>query len=107
LVLDQVNVALPPTTILDGAAANETVGIAGGVTARVPLVARVPVQPPEALQAVAFLADQLRVELPPKLMVFGVAVNVTVGIPGGWTVSTADDEADPPAPLQVRVYVTW
>jgi hypothetical protein len=74
-----------------------------GDTATEPLVARVPVQPPEALQAVAFLDDQLRVELPPELIVTGVAVNVTIGIPDAWTVSTADDEADPPAPLQVRV----
>jgi hypothetical protein len=32
LLLDQVNVALPPTVILDGVAANETVGTGGGVT---------------------------------------------------------------------------
>ena len=31
LVLDHVNVALPPTVILDGVATNETVGTAGGV----------------------------------------------------------------------------
>jgi hypothetical protein len=77
--------------------------VPAGDTARVPLVARAPVQPLEALQAVAFLADQLSVELPPEVIVSGVAVNVTVGIPDGWTVSTADDEADPPAPLQVSV----
>jgi hypothetical protein len=78
-----------------------------GDTAKEPLVARAPVQPPEALQAVAFLVDQLSVALPPEVIVTGVAVNVTVGIPDGWTVSTADDEAEPPPPLQVRVYVTW
>jgi hypothetical protein len=78
-----------------------------GDTAKEPLVPGAPVQPPEALQAVAFLVDQLSVELPPELIVTGVAVNATVGIPDAWTVSTADDEADPPAPLQVRVYVTW
>jgi hypothetical protein len=32
LVLDQTKVALPPTTILEGAAANETVGTTGGLT---------------------------------------------------------------------------
>jgi hypothetical protein len=32
---------------------------------------------------------------------------VTVGIPGVRTVSTADDEAVPPAPRQVRAYVMW
>jgi len=32
LVLDQVNVALPPIVILDGVAASETVGAGGGVT---------------------------------------------------------------------------
>jgi len=110
LVLDQVKVALPPTVILDGVATNETVGTAGGVTeivadaceepvaptqvseyvvvlvgdtAKEPLVARAPVQPTEELQAVAFLVDQLSVELPPVVMAIGVAVNVTVGIPDG------------------------
>jgi hypothetical protein len=38
LVLDHVNVALPPTAILDGVATNETVGTAGGVPATVILV---------------------------------------------------------------------
>jgi len=77
-----------------------------GETAKEPLVASAPVHPPDELQAVAFLVDQLSVEVPPKPMVLGVALNVTLGIPDGWTVSTADDEAEPPAPLQVRVYVT-
>jgi hypothetical protein len=56
--------------------------------------------------AAAFVADPSSVELPSEPMVIGVAVDVSVAIPAGWTVSTADDEADPPAPLQVRVYVT-
>lgn len=130
-MLDQLNVALPPTAILAGVAASETVGTAGGVTATVadawdepvgpvqvsayvvvaagdtarePPVPRPPVQPPEAMQAVAFLVDQFSMEIPPELMVLGVADNVTAGVPDGWTVSTADDdEADPAAPLQVRV----
>ena len=74
-----------------------------GDIAREPLVPRAPVQLPEAMQVVAFLVDQFSTETPPELMVFGVADNVTVGVPDGWTVSTADDEADPAAPLQVRV----
>jgi hypothetical protein len=44
-----------------------------------PLVAMLPDHPPEAVQAVAFVADQLKVELPPLATVLGLAVKVTVG----------------------------
>jgi len=62
---------------------SEYVVVLVGDTAKEPLVARAPVQPTEELQAVAFLVDQLSVELPPVVMAIGVAVNVTVGIPDG------------------------
>jgi hypothetical protein len=38
-----------------------------------------------------------------ETVVDGVAGSVAAGVPDGWTVSMADDEADPAAPLQVRV----
>jgi len=39
------------------------------VTLSVPLIASAPVQPPLAVQDVAFVLDQVRVELPPEEMV--------------------------------------
>jgi hypothetical protein len=44
-----------------------------------PLVALLPDQPLLAVQAVAFLADQVRVELPPEAIVLGLALRLTVG----------------------------
>lgn len=65
-----------------------------------PLVARVPDHPPLAVQAVAFVADHVRVELLPLTTLLGLAVNVTVGA-GAVTVTVADCEALPPLPVQV------
>jgi len=48
----------------------------------VPLVASVPVQPPPAVQEVAFVLDQVRVELLPEAIVVSLAVSVTVGATG-------------------------
>lgn len=50
-----------------------------GLTVNVPLVASVPVHPPLAVHDVAFVLDQVRVELPPGVIVVGLAVRVTVG----------------------------
>ena len=73
-----------------------------GETTRVPLVASVPVQPPEAVHDVALVLDHVNVELPPEAMVVGFAVSVTVG--AGDTVTVAEAGADvPPVPLQVSV----
>ncbi len=47
--------------------------------AREPLVAMLPDQPPEAVQAVALVVDQVRVELPPLATVLGLAPRATVG----------------------------
>jgi hypothetical protein len=61
----------------------------------------VPDHAPPAVHEVAFVEDQVRVELPPLATVLGLALNVTVGA-GVATVTVADCEALPPVPLQVR-----
>ena len=65
-----------------------------------PLEALVPDQAPEAVQAVALLADQAKVELLPLAIVLGLADNATVGA-GGVTDTVFDCVALPPAPVQV------
>jgi len=107
-VLDQVSVDFPPAAIDAGLALRVTVGagiatrvtvveawpvppapvqerlyvvVAVGDTESVPLVASAPVQPPEAVHAVAFVLDQVRVELPPAAIDAGLAPSVTVGAP--------------------------
>ena len=73
-----------------------------GVTPSAPLIASAPVQPPLAVQEVAFVLDQVRVELPPEEMVVGLADSVTVGAGATVTVVLAGDVV-PPAPVQVSV----
>jgi hypothetical protein len=75
-----------------------------GDTARVPLVARAPVQPPEAVHDVALAEDQLRVELPPEVIADALADRLTVGagIAATVTVALAGDEV-PWAPVQANV----
>ena len=52
-----------------------------GDTARVPLVAFVPVQPPEAMHEVALVEDQVTVEiLPGVILVEARLKNATVGV---------------------------
>jgi hypothetical protein len=67
-----------------------------------PLVAMLPLQAPEAVQAAALVDDQERVELPPLEIVLGLAPRLTVGA-GAVTVTVADCPALPPAPVQVKV----
>ena len=67
-----------------------------------PLVASLPLQPPEAVQEVAFLDDQDSAELLPLAIVLGLALKLTVGA-GEVTVTVADCAALPPAPVQVSV----
>ncbi len=50
-----------------------------GDTARVPLIAFVPVQLPEAVHEVALVEDQVTVETLPEVMLVGLAENATVG----------------------------
>ena len=71
-----------------------------------PLVASLPFHPPEAVQEVAFVDDQDRVELLPLAMVLGLALKLTVGA-GEVTVTVADCAALPPVPVQVSVYVAF
>jgi hypothetical protein len=67
-----------------------------------PLIASVPLQPPEAVHEVALLDDQRSVAVAPLATVLGVAVRVTDGA-GVVTETVADCAALPPAPLQVSV----
>jgi len=52
-----------------------------GDTARVPLVAFIPVQPPPAVQKAALVEDQVTVAILPEVMLVGLAENATVGPP--------------------------
>lgn len=65
-----------------------------------PLVALLPDQPPEAVQAVTLAEDHVRVALPPEAMVLGLALMVTVGVAEA-TDTVADCVALPPNPVQV------
>jgi hypothetical protein len=67
-----------------------------------PLVASLPLQPPEAAQELAFVDDQVSVDAAPLLTVVGFPVSVTVGV-GVVTVTVTDCEALPPVPLHVNV----
>jgi hypothetical protein len=69
-----------------------------------PLIALVPDQAPEAVQEVALLEDQLNVALPPLETLVGLALSETLGAAAD-TVTVADCVADPPAPVQVSVYL--
>ena len=130
LVVDQVSVDFPPlvtevglalrVTLGDGAFTLTTVDCAAlppapvhvrvyvvlavraGVV-RVPCVALVPVQPPEAVHEVALVEDQVSVALEPLVTVEGLALKVTVG-EAAFTETVTDCDAVPPAPVQVRVY---
>ena len=68
-----------------------------------PLTGLAPDQDPEAVQAVALVADQVSVALLPLATVLGLAASVTVGT-GCVTETVADCAALlPPAPVQVRI----
>jgi len=69
----------------------------------VPLVASDPLQPPLAVQEVALVLDQVRVELLPDAIVTGLADKLTVGAGVAETVTVALAEPDPPDPVQVSV----
>jgi hypothetical protein len=68
----------------------------------VPRTALAPDQPPPALQAVAFMEDQVNVELPPLAIALGPTLKLTVGA-GAVTETVADCIELPPAPTQVNV----
>jgi hypothetical protein len=67
-----------------------------------PLVASVPLQPPEAAQAVALVELHVRVALAPFATLAGLAVSETVGALTE-VVTVAVCDAEPPGPEQVKV----
>jgi hypothetical protein len=71
-----------------------------------PEVALPPDQPPEAVQEVASVEDQVSVDDPPLVIDVGFAASDTVGTGGGGgvpdTVTVADALALPPEPVQAR-----
>jgi hypothetical protein len=125
-----VKVDALPLVTLEGLALNDTVGAGGADTVTVadceadppapvqvkvnfvvavsaavdcePAVDSDPLQPPEAVQAVALVDDHVNAEVAPLLMVVGFAVKVTAGV-GAVTDTVADCAALPPLPLQVKV----
>src|ERR1700743_3467849 len=56
------------------------------------------------MQDVALADVHVTVEAPPLLTLVGVALNDTVGAGGAETVTVADCDAEPPAPVHVNVY---
>jgi hypothetical protein len=67
-----------------------------------PLVDSLPLQPFEAVQDVAFVVDQVSIEVAPLVTVVGLALKVTAGAEVV-TDTVADCAALPPAPVQVSV----
>jgi hypothetical protein len=65
-----------------------------------PLVASDPLQLSEAVQEVALVVDQVRVELLPLTTLLGLAVKVTV-VAGEVTETVVDCDALPPLPVHV------
>ena len=65
-----------------------------------PLIDLLPDQPPEAVQEVALVDDQLNVEALPPAIVLGLAFKLTVAA-AAVTETVADCVALPPVPVQV------
>ena len=68
-----------------------------------PLSGLVPDQAPEAVQEVALVADQLRVDAEPLATVLGFALRATVAVGSGVTVTVVDCTALPPGPVHCNV----
>jgi hypothetical protein len=68
-----------------------------------PLVAWLPIQPPEAVQAVALVDDHDTVELAPFAIVLGLADRRTDAVGVAVTVTVEDCTARPPGPMQTSV----
>jgi hypothetical protein len=127
LVADQVNVALPPLATLAALVLSETLGgMADTVTVAdcdaeppvplqvsvkfvfavsdevvcEPVVALLPLQPPDAVQEVALVEDQVNVDVAPLSTVLGFVLRVTAGA-ALVTETVADCAALPPLPVQV------
>lgn len=71
----------------------------------VPETGRLPVQPPDDVQAEAPVVDQVSVVVPPCATDVGFAVRLMVGTGGGVTLTSTDCTADPPGPVHVNVNV--
>jgi hypothetical protein len=72
----------------------------------VPVSALAPLQPPDAVQPIAFVELHVNVDEPPLAIVVGFAVSVTVGAGGGVPAVTVTDRlVSPPAPVQVSVKI--
>jgi hypothetical protein len=71
----------------------------------VPLVALLPVQPPDPVHDVALLEDQVSVDVPLLATLVGFTLIETVGAEGAEeeTETVADWTVVPPAPVQVNV----
>jgi hypothetical protein len=61
-----------------------------------------PFHAPEAVQELALVEDQVKVELPPLATLVGLALSETVGA-AFEAITVTDCVALPPAPLQVNV----
>ena len=68
-----------------------------------PLVARVPDQPPEAVQEVALVELHVSVEAPPEATLVGFAVSVATGGDPPTVTVTDCGALVPPPPVQVNV----
>jgi hypothetical protein len=68
-----------------------------------PLKALSPLQPPDAVQSVAFDAFQVRVAVWPLVTVAGAATSESVGASGSATLTVTVRPLPPPAPAQVSV----
>ena len=68
-----------------------------------PASALAPLHAPDAVQEVALLDDQVRVDALPLLTVLGLALKLTVTVGFALTVTVAVCAAVPPAPVQVSV----
>jgi hypothetical protein len=72
-----------------------------GLMFAVPLLACAPLQPAEAVQELTFAEFQASIEEPPAAIEVGEALSVTVG--DVTTVTLAEADAVPPAPVQLSV----
>jgi hypothetical protein len=76
------------------------VPVLAGAVDNTPLVARLPLQAPLAVHAVAFVADQVSEALAPSSSVAGLTAIVTMGAGGAVTTSEVEALLEPPAPVQ-------
>ncbi len=84
---------------------NSVVPLSGAVVCE-PLVGTRPLQPPEAVQLLAWSDCQLRMVVSPALSVVACAIRLTEGA-GSVTMTSADCEDAPPGPLQVSMKVVF